>query len=211
MKSFLRNLDGNSNLLFCFNHRDKPQTSKKNPWLGKIYDFDLLRDDDSDSEDPHPFGTFATMVTDNDIVSEIEIENELRARKNRKHMESRDVLAVAPSESLAPRNIFLEPFAEERTYVKLFGGRIRSVPKKRVTYHERCKYEIRHKDRRFAQCVENLFFKCMKSRIKTITDSQRISMRKVCDKNGSNYTVKQVKKDDIVYYKNQDKKAWLVQ
>ena len=113
-----------------------------------------------------------------------------------------EILSVAPSEDQIPRNPFMDLHAEEMTYCNLFGGKPRSRPLKAVSYHKVCKYELRHKNRRFARHHENLFFKTRKSMIKLLSDLELVSLRKVVKKNGAKYTAKDLKqnKDKILHH-----------
>ena len=106
-----------------------------------------------------------------------------------------DILSVAPSENQTPRNPFIDMHAEEMTYCSLFGGKPRPRLKKPVSYHKICKWELRHKNRRFARHHENLFFKTRKSMLKLLADLEMISMRKVVKRDGSKYTAKDLKKN----------------
>jgi hypothetical protein len=106
-----------------------------------------------------------------------------------------DILSVAPSENQTPRNPFIDKHAEEMTYCSLFGGKPRPKLFKPVSYHKICKWELRHKNRRFARHKENLFFKTRKSMLKLLADLEMISMKKVVKRDGSKYTAKDLKKN----------------
>ena len=195
-------------LLFAFSVSDKPveKANKKFPWLGKLFDFSSYYDDDDDEhaseEEPSPDGLFTTMLTNRELVSDLEVKNAVSQKKSKRAEKWDNILSVAPSENQKPRNPFMDKHAEEMTYCSLFGGKPRSKTKIPVSYHKICKWELRHKNRRFARHHENLFFKTRKSMIKLLADLEMVSLRKVVKKDGSTYTAKDLKlnKENILHH-----------
>ena len=195
-----------SNLLFPHIKLSVPKQHKRWEWMGKIADYHAPEDEnDANDEEPSNCGLFTTMVTPRHLVSDEEVRHAIKRKQIKKGKSKEtwdDILSVAPSENQIPRNPFMDQFSEEMTYPGLFGGKPRSKPIKPVSYHKRCKSELRNKDRRFARHHENVFFKTRKSQIKLISDLELVSLRKVIKKDGSNYTAKDLKqnKENLIHH-----------
>merc|ERR1712002_241909 len=75
-----------ANLLFPFSPFDA-STQKKNkrsPWLGKIVDFVEYVDEPWNDEDPYNDGLFTTMLTQRNLVSDLEVSNVIKKRQKGK-------------------------------------------------------------------------------------------------------------------------------
>lgn len=88
-----------------------------------------------------------------------------------------EALAIAPAEDNRPLYILCDEHAEELAYPKLFCGRARPRLAARISYHDIVKYELRHKQRRFAECISNAFFKYRKLQYLKINSSASIQVR----------------------------------
>ncbi|KAJ8043552.1 hypothetical protein HOLleu_10686 [Holothuria leucospilota] len=75
---------------------------------------------------------------------------------------------LAPSEGNHPLGLFQDKYSEELAFPTLFCGQPRNENNVKVHYSDICKWELRHKDRRFAKCVPNIFFKAKKLQINQI-------------------------------------------
>ena len=212
MRNHLRTIDEETtkpNLLFPFTTLEASlqKENKKFPWMGKVEDYVEIEDIDVSDEEPSHDGLFTTMLTQRHLVSDLEVKNVIKKRQKKKVKGKTketwdDILSVAPSETQIPRNPFMDKHAEEMTYCGLFGGEPRSKTLKNVSYHKICKWELRHKNRRFARHHENLFFKTRKSMIKLLSDLEMVSLRKVVKRDGSKYTAKDLKtnKEKLLYH-----------
>ena len=187
-----------ANLLFPFTLSTVQKQNKRFPWLGKVVDF--VQYESLSDEEPSNDGLFTTMLTQRHLVSDLEVNNAIKKREKKKKKGKEketwdDILSLAPSEHQVPRNPFMDLHAEEMSYCGLFGGEPRSRPLKAVSYHKLSKWELRHKNRRFARHHENLFFKTRKSMIKLLSDLELVSLRKVVRKDGTKYTAKDLKQN----------------
>jgi len=74
-------------------------------------------------------------------------------------------LQIAPGDNRHPISLFMDTYAEEKSFSVLFAGHKRcydedkSVP---VKYSATCKAELRNVDGRFSKSVPNIFFKLKK-------------------------------------------------
>ncbi|KAJ8049090.1 ATP-dependent DNA helicase pfh1 [Holothuria leucospilota] len=112
------------------------------------------------NEDANPAGSLDTMLApqfDND---------------------SSFAFCFAPSEGNVPLGLFQDLHAEELAFPTLFCGQPRSRTNFRVHYSSICKWELRHKDRRFAKSVANIFYKAKKLQISQIQQKATLSLRK---------------------------------
>ena len=91
--------------------------------------------------------------------------------------DGQQALKIAPAEGSSPVSLYLDTYAEEKSFPVLFGGRKRINNEARirpVTYATICKAELRGHDRRFATSVSNLFFKLKKLQVRdTVTTALR--------------------------------------
>lgn len=74
-------------------------------------------------------------------------------------------LQIAPGENKHPISLFMDTFAEEKSFPVLFAGQKRCQDEERlvpVKYSAICKAELRNIDGRFAKSVPNIFFKLKK-------------------------------------------------
>ncbi|KAJ8017840.1 hypothetical protein HOLleu_44503 [Holothuria leucospilota] len=112
------------------------------------------------NEDSQPSGSLDTMLT-----PEFTTEGSLAH-------------CFAPSEGNHPLGLFQDKYCEELAFPTLFCGQPRNKNNVKVHYSEVCKWELRHKDRRFAKCVPNIFFKAKKLQINQIQQKVTLSLRK---------------------------------
>ncbi|KAJ8050135.1 hypothetical protein HOLleu_03215 [Holothuria leucospilota] len=98
---------------------------------------------------------------------------------------------LAPSEGNHPSGLFQDKYSEELAFPTLFCGQPRNENNVKVHYSEICKLELRHKDRRFAKCVPNIFFKAKKFQINQIQQKVTLSLRKKLE--GKKLTAKDFK------------------
>ncbi|XP_053403150.1 uncharacterized protein LOC123564956 [Mercenaria mercenaria] len=74
-------------------------------------------------------------------------------------------LQIAPGENSHPISLFMDTYAEEKSFPVLFAGQKRCEDEDRlvpVKYSSICKAELRHVDGRFSKSVPNIFFKLKK-------------------------------------------------
>ena len=127
---------------------------------------DLQSDSDDDwtetiTEQDHPsIGTQDTMLT-----PEFHIENQL-------------AYCLAPSEGNTPIGVFQDSQSEILAFPTLFCGQPRKKPTTNIHYSTICKWELRHRDRRFAKCIPNLFYKIKKIQIQKIKQKVTLCLRK---------------------------------
>ena len=84
--------------------------------MGKLFDFSSYFDDDEEhasEEEPSPDGLFTTMLTNRELVSDLEVKNAVSQKKNKRAEKWDNILSVAPSENQKPRNLFMDKHAEE--------------------------------------------------------------------------------------------------
>lgn len=84
--------------------------------------------------------------------------------------------------------IFIDKHSEFLSFPTIFCGKCRPENKERkvpVHYSTVCKWELRNRDRRVAECVPNIFYKLKKLQIKQIQDSASLSLRKCKSKGKS--------------------------
>ena len=127
-------------------------------------------------------GALDTMLTSPDFVEDCERDK---------------VLNFAPGESSHPISVFKDQYCEELAYPGIFCGQARADNKERnspVYYSDICKSELRHSDRRVAQCIENIFFKLKKLQMKIILGKCQIALRKHKTK-GKKITAGELKKE----------------
>ena len=90
-------------------------------------------------------------------------------------------LQVAPGEKNHPISLFMDTFAEEKSFPILFCGEKRRENAERtipVTYSTICKAELRNVDGRFCKSVPNIFFKLKKVQALQIRDLATTALRK---------------------------------
>ena len=76
-------------------------------------------------------------------------------------------------------SLFKDRYYEECSFPSLFFGEPRKyVDLCEKSYAKTAKWELMNKDRRFARCIENLFFKTMKIIILKILSSTWVRLRK---------------------------------
>ena len=127
-------------------------------------------------------GALDTMLTSPDFVEDCERDK---------------VLNFAPGESSHPISVFKDQYCEELSYPGIFCGQARADNKERnapVYYSDICKSELRHSDRRVAQCIGNIFFKMKKLQMKIILGKCQIALRKHKTK-GKKITAGELKKE----------------
>ncbi|XP_070538389.1 uncharacterized protein [Ptychodera flava] len=139
---------------------------------------DDSNDDDNDNwteeiklED-HPAGTLDTMLSP--LYDQ--------------HTDSDGAVCYAPGEGNKPLGIFQDKYSEELSFPTIYCGQPRE--KKRIVpvlYSTLCKWELRHKDRRVAKSMPNIFFKLKKLQIKQIKDKATLCLRK-CNLKGRKLT-----------------------
>ncbi|XP_071851499.1 uncharacterized protein [Apostichopus japonicus] len=143
-------------------------------------------DNDSDDEwteaqnqDMQPTGTLDTLLT-----PEFNEQNQL-------------AYCLAPSEGNRPMGLFQDHQSEILAYPTLFCGQPRNENKVKVHYSTICKWELRHKDRRFAKSVPNIFYKTKKLQINQIQQKVTLSMRKKKTQ-GKKLTAQQFKTNESI-------------
>ena len=100
------------------------------------------------------------------------------------------VYCYAPSENSSSMGLFQDVNSEILAFPTLFCGQRRSIPRERVHYSMICKWELRHKDRRFAKNVANIFYKVKKLQIQHIQQKVTLSLRKKKKTEGKQLTAK---------------------
>lgn len=86
------------------------------------------------------------------------------------------VLAVAPAEGGKPMKMFKEPHGEEQCWPKLFAGHPRTYSElSQFAIH---KYELMNSDRRFANCIENIFYKMSMHECLSVMRESNLSLNK---------------------------------
>ncbi|KAJ8048375.1 hypothetical protein HOLleu_00659 [Holothuria leucospilota] len=150
--------------------RDTSQTSGSNTGEGDAQEqaedqSEMAPDSDDEwtevqNEDANPAGSLDTMLTP-------QFDNEGNL-----------AYCFAPSEGNVPLGLFQDLHAEELAFPTLFCGQPRNRTNVKVHYSSICKWELRHKDRRFAKSVANIFFKAKKLQINQIQQKATLSLRK---------------------------------
>ncbi|KAK3104116.1 hypothetical protein FSP39_024549 [Pinctada imbricata] len=90
-------------------------------------------------------------------------------------------LKIAPAEGSSPVSLYLDTYAEEKSFPVLFGGKKRTSNEDRntkLTYATICKAELRSQDPRFATSVSNMFFKLKKLQMLQVRDTVTTALRK---------------------------------
>ena len=99
------------------------------------------------------------------------------------------IISFAPGEGNSPLELFVDKHSEFLAFPTIFCGKSRTENKDRIVpvhYSSVCKWELRNKDRRVAECTPNIFYKLKKLQIKQIQDSASLSLRK-CQRHGKKY------------------------
>ena len=94
---------------------------------------------------------------------------------------------------VAHLSVFRDKCSEEFAYPGIFLGQKRSDNTSRVTvvhYSEICKSELRRSDRRYAMCVDNIFFKT--KQMKILLGQSQVALRK-CQRNNRSIKAGQLK------------------
>ena len=105
------------------------------------------------------------------------------------------IISFAPGEGNRPLGLFVDKHSELLAFPTIFCGKSRTENKDRIVpvhYSSVCKWELRNKDRRVAECIPNIFYKLKKIQIKQIQDSASVSLRK-CKRHGKKYTAGDLK------------------
>ena len=100
-----------------------------------------------------------------------------------------------PAEGNRPLSIFRDQYSEEMAYPGIFLGQKRPDDKQRIKsvyYSEICKSELRQFDQQAAMCVENIFFKAKKLRMKLLLGQSQIAWRK-CNLGNRTLTAEELK------------------
>ncbi|XP_070567274.1 uncharacterized protein [Ptychodera flava] len=108
------------------------------------------------------------------------------------HTDSEGAFCYAPGEGNRPLGIFQDKYSEELSFPTIYCGQPR--PSERlipVSYSTLCKWEMRHKDRRVAKSVPNIFFKVKKLQIQQIKDKATLCLRK-CNLKGRKVTAGEI-------------------
>eukprot|EP00732_Lithocolla_globosa_P003981 Lithocolla_globosa_v1_NODE_3434_length_1669_cov_48.863693.p1 type:complete len:201 gc:universal NODE_3434_length_1669_cov_48.863693:807-1409(+) len=110
---------------------------------------------------------------------------------------------VAPGAGQRPHGVWMDIHAEELAFPKQFCGRRPDdvVP---ITYSQQVRWELRHVDRRFAQCIDNLFFKMRKLQIKFLNDNISIALRTRIRGGGEGLTAADVRSAEVRNYVSQN-------
>jgi hypothetical protein len=122
---------------------------------------DLIEDDDGEEEDDISDDEDRQVYKES-FVFKFETFCPIRA----------DRVIATPKEGRRPLPIWDVPYAEEIAFPSLFGGQPRRVEDiestHRMSYKDICIMELRNKNRRFAQHIENIFFKLYFSEVKAL-------------------------------------------
>ena len=149
--------------------------------ISQIINSDDASDDNfSEDEAEIPAGVTHTMLIATDFLNDTERQK---------------IYNVATGEGNRPLSIFRDQYSEELAYPGIFLGQKRTADKQRLTsvyYSEICKSELRRCDRRAAMCVENIFFKTKKLKMKILLGKSQIALRK-CKGNSRSITAGQLK------------------
>ena len=87
-------------------------------------------------------------------------------------------IKIAPGEQNHPVSLYLDEYAEEKSFPLLFGGQKRYAHPIKVSYATICKSELRNRDRRFATCFPNIFFILKKLQTEQVKNSITTALRK---------------------------------
>ena len=108
---------------------------------------------------------------------------------------NKEILAeekIAPGEGRLTDHFLQDPFNEELTFLKIYGGeKIPYFRDKNITYGQICRSEIRRYDRRCAECLPKLFYMYKKLVAKRLLQSIEMSLKKT--KNTENLTARDAK------------------
>jgi len=148
--------------------------------FSSVEDIENLQTEDTDKEKQES--------TEEDSWNELTEEEQAGAGNKDTLMQNVDfaddglhALQIAPGEKNHPISLFMDTFAEEKSFPILFCGnkRIenieRTVP---VTYSSICKAELRNVDTRFSKSVPNMFFKLKKLQALQVRDLATTALRK---------------------------------
>lgn len=109
-----------------------------------------------------PTGIFETLL-DNDFPQDVIPDK---------------ILSYAPGEGNNPLGIFQDKYCEELSFPTLFCGQPRPKESAKVHYSNICKRELRHRDRRHARSISNIFFKLKKLQIQHIQMKVQFCLRR---------------------------------
>ncbi|KAJ8025727.1 ATP-dependent DNA helicase PIF1 [Holothuria leucospilota] len=146
-------------------HTSSSNTSERDTHQQEVDQLEMTPDSDDEwtevqDEDSNPAGSLDTM-----LAPQFDDDSSL-------------AYCFAPSEGNVPLGLFQDLHAEELAFPTLFCGKPRNKTKTRVRYSSICKWELRHKDRRFARSVANIFYKAKKLQINQIQQKATLSLRK---------------------------------
>ena len=88
-----------------------------------------------------------------------------------------NTFAIAPGEGNIPLPLLDDEFAEELTFLKIYGGHKRAYPRE-LTYAAICKSEFRRYDRRCAENLPKLFYSYKKLVAQKLRDSINTCLKK---------------------------------
>jgi len=108
--------------------------------------------------------------------------------------DGRHALKLAPGEKSHPFSLFLDKYAEEKSFPILFNGQKKPEHPIPVTYATICKAQLRSADRRFSKSIPNTFFKLKKLQAEQVKNSISTAPHKM--KGDKRYTAADVL-DDI--------------
>lgn len=92
-----------------------------------------------------------------------------------------DVLKIAPGQNSTPISYVHDEYAEEATFLKIFGGELMLKKiEERVTLQGRCKSFLRSYDRRCATNIQYIFYMYRQLMTQKLTSAINISLRKSC-------------------------------
>lgn len=151
-----------------------------------VEELEMFECDNDWEETPHPNNATAALHT---MIQNYDSAHTLRSHSiEDEQNDPSNVYNIAPSQGMRPLGLFQDKNSEELNFPKIFCGQSRDDYSKqtvRLSYKERCKWELRTRDRRVAMCTSNLFFKLRLSQIIDVRRAAwvRIRKSKLQDKN----------------------------
>jgi len=110
-----------------------------------------------------------------------------------------EILSITPSQDYKPLGLFHDQHGEEFNYPTLFFGNhhVQCIPS-HYTYQEITKWELMHKDHKFARHIPNLFFKVVKILYKQYVQTSCWIWIHKGKLHGHDFTAEQVTKKPIL-------------
>lgn len=128
-------------------------------------DLDAMNNAGDDADEAHPVDDGPFLDT---MVTNVATAEDLLSYK----------VEVAPGQGQRPLALFIDHYAEELAFPRIFGGLTRRKTTRRVSMLERFKWEMTASDPRARTNSANLFFKARKQQINVIRNAAEIRVRK---------------------------------